>query len=311
MKKETLVTPGIHSLSLEIPNTSLSIPMTLLQGKTPGKTGLISTGIHSNEYVGIETGIRLSREIPWQNLQGRLFILHPVNLTGFQSMDMDCLVPEDKKNLNRVFPGNKEGSLSEQIACHLVETFFPKIHFLIDLHGGAVQEALHPHVYFTGGAKEEVVKASLSMARHTSIPYLVRSKSLQGGFYTCAALAGIPSLLLERGGRGLWKKEEVDQNLEDIKNILRHLALLQDSTPKKESTPLILEDLHYEVSTWEGCWYPCKAPGDKVRLGEPLGEIKDYHGNLLETLYCKKDGVLLYQICALPVHLGNEVLVYG
>ena len=133
-----------------------SIPMTVLNGKNPGKTGLITVGIHSEEFVGIESAIRLAGELREDQLFGKLYILHPLNLPGFQSSIRNSMVPEDGKNLNRVFPGKKEGSLSERIAYTVMSAFSEGIDFAIDLHGGQVHEELLPHVYFLGESKEEV-----------------------------------------------------------------------------------------------------------------------------------------------------------
>ena len=288
-----------------------SIPMTVLSGKNAGKSGLIVSGIHSEEFVGIETAIRLAGELREEQLFGTLYILHPLNLPGFQSNIRNSMVPEDGKNLNRVFPGNKEGSLSERIAYTVMNAFSEGIDFAIDLHGGQVHEELLPHVYFLGESKEDVKEFSLLMAKHCKVPFIIQSKTTSGGLYNCLSMQGVPSILLERGDQGRWSEEEVKANLEDLKNLLRLQGMLKDGIAPELRAGEIMQNLIYVNSPYEGCWYPKKKPGERVFLGEVLGEIRDYHGERLWELRAEKDGHLLYQVSFLSVHKDEELLVYG
>lgn len=288
-----------------------SIPMTVLNGKNPGKTGLITAGIHSEEFVGIESAIRLAGELREDQLFGKLYILHPLNLPGFRSSIRNSMVPEDGKNLNRVFPGKKEGSLSERIAYTVMSAFSEGIDFAIDLHGGQVHEELLPHVYFLGESKEKVKETSLLMARHCKVPYIIQSKTTTGGLYNCLSMQGVPSILLERGCQGRWSEEEVKEDLEDLKNLLRLQGMVKDGIAPELRAGEIMQNLIYVNSPYEGCWYPKKKPGEKVSLGEVLGEIRDYHGEKLWELRAEKEGHLLYQISFLSVHKDEELAVYG
>ena len=67
---------------------------------------------------------------------------------------------EDGKNLNRVFPGRKDGTKMERLAAAITESLIRKADYYIDLHGGDDYEELTPYVYFAGVAKPEIVEAS-------------------------------------------------------------------------------------------------------------------------------------------------------
>lgn len=92
-----------------------------------------------------------------------------MNYTGFFKR-LPAVIPEDNKNLNRVFPGDKDGTLSEKIAYNFSKYLYPNIDFFFDLHGGDVQENVTPFVYFSGSADEEVKKISMRSCKITFTP---------------------------------------------------------------------------------------------------------------------------------------------
>ncbi len=111
---------------LPIPHTEIEVPVTLINGAGSGKTVLITSGIHSCEYVGIEAAIQLAGELEPESLSGRLILIHPVNVRGFESR-YPTLMPQDNKNLNRVFPGTREGTLADPIVDFLSTAFIPRL----------------------------------------------------------------------------------------------------------------------------------------------------------------------------------------
>lgn len=296
---------------LPVYETGLKLPVTVICGKEEGETILVTSGIHCCEYTGIEAAMELAQEINPDMLKGQLIIIHPVNTSGFEKCNYNSRVPEDNQNLNRVFPGREKGSVSEQIADFLIKVFQSKAHYYIDMHGGDVQEDLSPYVYYVTVAKPEVMEKAREMASRVHVDYMVGSKNGSQGAYNYAGSTGIPSILIERGSSGVWDKEEVDLYKEDVKNVMRHLGILKDAKEEKKFSPHNIEQVYYEEANYQGCWYPEKKAGDRVKQGELAGKIKDYFGITLESIYFKENGVILYQTCSLCIHKGDEAIVYG
>jgi predicted deacylase len=107
---------------IHVEGTELHVPHVLLCGDRPGPTVLISAGIHNAEYVGIQAAIELSNELDVTMLRGNVIILPLANRSGFENRTMSR-VYEDGKNLNRVFPGDREGSEADRLAHMLFEVF--------------------------------------------------------------------------------------------------------------------------------------------------------------------------------------------
>lgn len=308
---ELLVRPGEKKSGfVAVAGTDVEMPVTIICGEKPGKTMLLTGGVHNAEYVGIQTAIELADEIEPSQLTGSLIIIRLVNRSGFEHRTMS-LVYEDGKNLNRVFPGNPDGTVAEKIAHAIVTEFHRRANFYIDLHGGDGYEQLTPYVYCVGAASPEVVAAARDMAAVVNVPYLVQSPSGSGGSYNYAGSCGIPSILIERGCMAAWSREEVELGKEDVRNVLRHLQVLAGTVSGRRFHPVDVGKVVYASARHTGCWYPARKAGDSFQKGDVLGEIKDYFGSVLEVCLAEMDGIMLYRVGSLCVIEGDPLMAYG
>ncbi len=290
---------------IHVKGTEIHIPHMLLCGKSHGPTVLITAGIHNAEYVGIQAAIELSNELNVDDLRGNVVIVPLANRSGFENRTMSRVF-EDGKNLNRVFPGDKEGSESERLANLLYEVFIKEADYYIDLHSGDGYETLTPYAYYLGDT--DVEEESKKMIRCVDTKYCVRSKCKTGGAYNLASLHGVPSILMERGQLSLFSREEVEADKADVRNILRYLGVLEGE--HREYDKIELTEYN-DTSPYTGCWYPEKKVGETFVKGDKLGEIRDYFGNSLYIANASKDGVLLFQCSSLNIIENGPMISYG
>ena len=291
-------------------NGDIVLPGTIICGKLPGKTMLITGGVHSGEYVGIQSCVELGAELQPEKTVGTIVILKVLNRPAFENR-AGSLGLSDGKNLNRVFPGNPNGTEMERLAWAITKEVYPKVDYYIDLHSGDDFEALTPYVYYAGKAAQEVTEVSRKMAEQVDVPYMVRSMVSSGGAYNYAASKGIASILLERGGMGAWTSEEVNSDKRDVRNILSSLGMYQIRRDVRNYVPMEVTDVCYQAASEDGLWYPAAKPGDMVAEGALLGTIRDYNGKLRETCRAEYTGVVLYQTGSLQVTEGGPVVAYG
>lgn len=291
-------------------NGDIVLPGTIICGKLPGKTMLITGGVHSGEYVGIQACVELGAELQPEKTVGTIVILKVLNRPAFENR-AGSLGLSDGKNLNRVFPGNPNGTEMERLAWAITKEVYPKVDYYIDLHSGDDFEALTPYVYYAGKAAQEVTEVSRKMAEQVDVPYMVRSMVSSGGAYNYAASKGIASILLERGGMGAWTSEEVNSDKRDVRNILSSLDMYQIRRDVRNYVPMEVTDVCYQAASEDGLWYPAAKPGDMVAEGALLGTIRDYNGKLRETCRAEYTGVVLYQTGSLQVTEGGPVVAYG
>lgn len=286
------------------------MPVTVINGAREGKTLLVTAGIHGGEYPGIQTAIELAKKTDPLSLAGQLVIVHCVNIDAFYRR-VSYISPLDGKNLNRLFPGNPCGSAGEQIARFITENFQKKADFYLDLHGGDIHEKLPPYVYCpTVGDDKEALAQAGRAAEYINAEYMVMSAATTGAYNSRAAL-GIPSLLIERGGQGLWSRAEVDRYIADVENVMRFLGILDGAAVKPEKPAVVLEDVVYLDSDVDGCWYACADIREKVKKGQRIGYIRDIFGNVIKEYRAEFDRVILYRATSLAITKGTRIITYG
>ena len=305
------VEPGnVWTGYLELGQGEFRLPAAVLHGTRPGKTMLITAGVHGGEYVGIQAAIELSQKLKIQKVAGTIIIVKVINVPAFERRN-GSMGLTDGKNLNREFPGNPKGTEMERLAWAVSHELQPAADYYIDLHSGDDYEQLTSYVYYAGMADEKTFSQSRRMAEQVDVPYMVRSNVASGGAYNYAASQGIPSILIERGGMGAWTSEEVRSTRRDVRNILCHLGIYQGKKDYRTYYPLDVTDICYQDASRDGLWYPFKKPGDMIREGEILGEVRDYEGGLLELSVAEYDGVILYQTGTLQVLGDGPMIAYG
>lgn len=293
---------------LQVEKSELKLPFTAICGRADGPAVLVSAGVHGAEYVGIQTVLELSRELEAEDIRGSLVFLLLANPTASRNYTR-FVVPEDGKNLNRVFPGKADGTLSERIAYTIVHELQSQADYYIDVHAGDTSEAVMPFVYFTQVAREEVCQVSEEMAKAADTAIRASSTATTGA-YSCACIHGIPSILMERGGRGVYTREEVELYKQDIRNVLIRLKVLSGEEKHTVEQKRVDQAVYVEAEQ-DGFWYPRLQAGDTFLEGALLGELKDVWGNLLFSCHTQYNGIVLYQTVALGVKAGDPLIAYG
>lgn len=297
-----------QNLWLPVGNSGLSLPITVICGQQEGPTMLISAGVHGAEYIGIQAVMELSREVQPEQLQGNLICLLVANPSAAQQY-VRFIVPEDGKNLNRVFPGKQDGTLSEQIAYWITNELQSQADYYIDVHAGDTCEEVMPFAYFTGVASTEVCRISESMAMATNMAVRVRS-SAKTGAYSSGCLSGLPAILMERGGGGRFTWDELELYKQDLYNVLIHFGFLPGEERHSTSQERITQATYIEAEN-SGFWYPALSAGERFTQGTLLGEVKDVWGDLLHCYFGAYDGIVLYQTTSMGIQVGDPLIAYG
>ena len=132
-----------------------SIRVLVIEGKEPGKTLVVTAGVHGCEYIGMEALRQLGQELEPENMSGRLILIPVVNEAGFYAGARQ-VNPSDGKNLNREFPGKEDGTITQRIAKVLEQEIYPVAHLFIfhmkqkKVCGIRPVVALHPYPFLTG-----------------------------------------------------------------------------------------------------------------------------------------------------------------
>lgn len=291
---------------ISVPGTPVEMPFTFIHGAKPGKSILLTGGVHGGEYPCIETAIQLANEINPAEVSGTILIIHPVNPAAFLAR-LQYYGPYDGKNLNRVFPGKALGSVSERIA-YQVHQFQQAADFFLDLHGGDIHEALVPFVIYSKLGDPAKAEQSRMASALLGFPYVVGSVS-DNGSIGAAAQAGTPGFLAELGQCGRWSPDEVDQYKAAVMNVLRGLEVLPGKAVQHAVE--FLEKMLVSTATADGCWYPTVALDEVVKKGQKLGEIRDFFGQMKAEYFSESDGIILYLVTSLAIQANDPLCAIG
>ncbi len=284
------------------------LPLWLINGSADAPTLVVTGGVHAAEYASIAAALGLGRSLAPQNLRGRVIVVPVVDMPAFTARSI-YVCPLDGKNPNRVFPGNAHGTASEQIADWVFRNVISQATYYVDLHGGDLVEALVPFTIFFRSGNDRVDKISLEMAKVFGIQFLVCSET-PGSTFCAASRAGIPSILAESGGQGIWTPEDVALHTNGLHRLMRHLDMIPGGPPELVPSTL-LERFLWLRSEHAGFWYPAVAVNAAVKADQDLGCVKDCEGRLLQTAISPADGVVLFIVTSLAINETDPLLAVG
>jgi predicted deacylase len=304
---------------LPVPGTAggaaTEIPITVINGAKSGPVLALVAGIHAVEYPPILALYRLKSMIDPLALRGTVVLVHVANLPSFQRRTI-YYVPEDWKNLNRVFPGDPEGTQSQRIAAVLNAEIIGRADVLIDMHCGDGNEALVPYAYWMISGDKAFDAKTRDLVLAFGLPHIIiddtRGHDLKDSKYcgNTAILRGKPAITTEAGCLGRTDEESVALNVRGALSVLRHLGMIEGA-PQPAADPVWIDKYEVVNSKWSGVWTPRAPMGGYVREGQIVGTVTDYLGAWKEDVRAPFTGILLYVIGTPPCNEGEPLFEVG
>jgi hypothetical protein len=271
-------------------------------------------GVHGFEFAPILAAERLAERVDPARLAGTLVIVRVANVPGFEGRSPN-VNPVDRKNLNRVFPGNPQGSQTERIADLIAREVVAPSDFLMDVHSGDGAEFLDAFVGAYGGPLATDFPLALKVARGFGFPNIVRyametqAQIDRGRSLNRQGVAmGKPTILVEIGQNGSRDPAHVAAIVAGVENALAILGMV-DAPPAAMPPPARLFDGTTSLSaTQPGIYHPADPRPRPLAKGELVGIIRDYTGREAQRLVSPVDGYALYGITGPPVEAGDGVV---
>jgi len=277
------------------------VPVFLVNGHKEGSTLCLTAGVHGCEYTSIEAAIRIYQETDPLDLHGTIIGIPVLNVEGFRQRK-PYVSPWDGKNINRIFPGKPNGTISEVLADFIIDQVIPKSNYHIDLHGGDMSEFLDPYVIVSKPVDDEAMfKRILQFAQHFLPPVIIISEPGRGRSYSNVMEKGVPSMLAEAGENGLLDEKGLNFLVRGIQNVMRHLDMLSGNP---ETPPINIQyasAAQSYYSSQEGLFYPIVKAGDIVNKGQKVGELRDYFGNVIEELKAPNSGYISFLVSSISI----------
>jgi uncharacterized protein len=274
--------PGKQAGYLRVPYSShdsaygwIPVPVVSISNGN-GPTALLIGGNHGDEYEGQIALLKLCRTIDARNVRGRLIILPAVNQPA--ALAGRRVSPIDGGNLNRMFPGDPDGSPTEMIADFIETRLLPISDYVLDLHAGGSSLHYKPTILARLDTPPNKRAVMLEALRAFGAPFGLLFQPLQGEDRTMSAAAvrrGVVYLCPELGGSGTVTQASLALAEGGVRRALAVFGLLSDSSQPTANTQLVTIGGfdNYVYAPDSGLFEPSVEPGHRINAGEAAGLI--------------------------------------
>lgn len=291
------------------------LPVTVIHGAKAGPVLALVAGTHGYEYSPVVAMQRFPQKVDAAQLAGTVIIVHVANMPSFLGRTV-YYSPVDQKNLNRVYPGKKDGTISERIAEAITREVIDRADYVVDLHCGDGNEWLRPYSYWMTSGTPDVNEKSKEMALAFGLDHIVidreRTTDPNQSVYTSntAITRGKPSITTETGGLGRVDDEGSDLAEKGVFNLLRHFQMLPGK-PERVQHPVWIERNVVLRASDTGTFHARVEPGHTVAQGTLLGVLTDFFGNTIEEVRAPFAGEIMYVVATPPVSKGEPLAMVG
>ncbi|MFQ6045423.1 MAG: M14 family metallopeptidase [Gemmatimonadales bacterium] len=287
------------------------IPVTVVHGSRAGPVLALIAGTHGYEYPPIIALHRVRREIDPKALAGTVIMVHVANMPSFLGRTI-YYSPVDGKNLNRVYPGNPDGTVSERIAHAITTMVIDQADYIVDLHAGDGNEALRPYSYWMLSGNTELDSLTKGMTVAFGLDHIVvdrdRPKDPSASVYTSntALTRGKPGITTETGQLGSTDTHWIGLAERGVWNLLRHFRMLPGE-PMSGGGIVWLDDYEVIRSPVTGIFRAAIEEGYAVARGGLLGELVDFFGEPIQEVRAPFAGIVNYVVDTPPVSEGEPL----
>src|SRR5580658_4047871 len=250
-------------------DAATNIPVIVVNGAKPGPKLAIVAGAHGTEYASIIALEKLA--INPADLSGTLIVLPLINLASFAEK-VPHVNPVDGKNMNRMYPGKADGTQTERASWAIAHQVIEQCDFLIDLHGGDLDENLRGYVYSPVIGKEQMDRTVRGMALAFGLDHVILQVNTAPAVPGATSISrfaldgGKPAIIAEAGHAGTTDAADIDVLIRGCENVMRHLKMLPGAAIPTQ-TPLWLRKLTTVKSGQDGIFYSLAVPEAYVQQG--------------------------------------------
>ncbi len=281
--------------------TKLKIPVIVERSKVDGPVVLFSAGIHGDEINGVEIVRQLIVQKINKPKTGTIICIPIINMFGFVNKSREF---PDGRDLNRVFPGSKKGSLASRFAHHILEEIMPVVDYAVDFHAGGASRFNAPQIRLTPNNPELKILADVFNA-----PFTLYTKNIAGSFRSSSEKMGVKMLLFE-GGKSLDINNSITaEGVNGVKRLLKHLNMLSEKHSAEKQN---VESIYIEKSGWlrakcSGLFQDNNLIGCHVQKGTILGLITDPFGKFERKVKSPTNGYIINANHSPIVYEGDAI----
>ena len=283
------------------------LPVALVNGAEPGPTLYLQATSDGDELNGIAVIRRVLGGLDPAALQGGLIAVLIANTHAF--LAGQSASPVDGKKMNRCFPGRKNGSSTERVAYRLFHGAVMQADYCLDLHQGGIRPMID-EVRVRTDRRKRVHRACLEMARVFNMGYILECPGPEGQLARVAPEMGIPTVNPELGGCPGWDESSIRKGVKGVENILKHYGFT-DGEPEAPERQVVVDGFVDLLSSRGGFVEYRARLYDHLKRGDPVADITDPFGTVLETVRAPQESILWSQGLRPMVSSGECIATAG
>lgn len=253
----------------------------------------IVTGIHGDELEGQYICYELQRRIQEgkQNLKGIVDVYPAMNPLGIDSITRG--IPAFDLDMNRLFPGNTSGNMTEYLAAEIIRDVEGS-DCVLDIHASNIYLTEIPQIRINELHAETLVP--LAEAANVDFVWVHGASTvLESTFAYSLNSIGTPVLVVEMGVGMRITRSYGDQLVDGIFNLMKKLDIWtgEVSEPRKPILSRDPDDVSYLNAKVSGIFIPSVKHWVELKKGDLIGKIVDpLAGTVLDEVTAPVDGIL-------------------
>lgn len=262
------------------------VPVVVVKGAQPGPRLLLTAGIHGDELNGIAVLHRLANGIDPAKLAGTLTLVPGLNPPGLMQSTRQWTPDWSRSapNLNREMPGKEGGSAIADFAGRLWSRLIrPNADTAVDLHTQSRGTAYMMYAFAS-------TPRTRRMAELVAPDIIKMDKGDKGTVENTLTDDGVPAITLELGRPEMFDDVMIARAEAGLTNLMRELKMLPGKVTPPPASLTVANDIVAARATRPG-WMRLLLPlGSPVKKDQPLAEVRDAFGTLVETVLAPQAG---------------------
>jgi N2-acetyl-L-2,4-diaminobutanoate deacetylase len=266
---------------------AVMIPIAVIKNGE-GPTALLTGANHGDEYEGPIALLKLANSLEPRRVRGRVIIVPAMNYPAFRAGRRTS--PIDAGNLNRIFPGRPDGSVTEKIADYFQRVLLPLADIVLDYHSGGRTLDFLPFAAAHELPDKEQEQRCVAAMEAFNAPYSMKLHEIDavGMYDTAAEEQGKTFLTTELGGGGSASARSVRIAERGVRNLLIHAGLLEGEIALEPTVWLAMHgDDSFVISTSEGVVEMCRDLGDEVEVDQLVARVYAPDRTGAEPVVCR------------------------
>lgn len=281
-------------------HTQIDTPIYVSRSEQDGPVLALTAGMHGDEINGMEIVRRILEEGLHKVQRGTVVCMPITNVYGFLNFSRD--VP-DGKDVNRSFPGSKNGSLASRVAYNLTHKIIPFVDYGIDFHTGGAMRTNYPQIraMLNNARSQELAEAFCA-------PFTIDSPFRPNSLRKEASKKGKNFIVYEAGESLRLDQAGIETGIAGTLRLMKHLGMIDEAPAPKEENRVIWS------SSWvrarhAGLFQPAIQCGKLVHKGDPVGTITDPFGEFKEQVHAPETAYVI-GLNNIPVVNAGDALMH-